>query len=226
MNDGAVTAPKPIDPAEVKATCKRLFFWLRQHGETTAATVAELVDLVDEQGLPRSKNKLTRVIVEGVLVAWGTHLVATRVTARRAIAELRLFRPRLKGLLEALSEMDRDLDAQGLEPEEPSYAELGSGVSKAVEAVSRRLETRDDNRRVPTSVAQWRRFTGTLAHSLRTSGMLWADIARLLPQRNSKQPTTAERLRKRAERLKKTRPGGERKKKRIGRSGAPKRPIS
>ena len=219
-----MTAPKPVDPAEVKATCTRLFLWLRAHGETPVRTAAELVELVDERKLPRPKDRLSRVVLEGLIVAYGTHMVATRVVARRAIAELRSFRPRLKGLLEALSEMDRDAVAQGLEPEEPSHAHLGVGVLKAVEAVSKRLETRDDTRRVPTSQAQWTRFTGTLTHSLRTAGMSWADIAKLLPERNSKQPATKDRLRKRAERFKKTLPGDRQKKKRRGRSGAPERP--
>ena len=59
---------------------------------------------MDERKLPRPKDRLSRVVLEGLIVAYGTHMVATRVAARRAIAELRSFRPRLKGLLEALSE--------------------------------------------------------------------------------------------------------------------------
>src|SRR3954468_14907846 len=53
VNDGGVTAPKPIDLAEVKATWTRLFRWLKKRGETTAATVPELVELADEGKLPR-----------------------------------------------------------------------------------------------------------------------------------------------------------------------------
>ncbi|HKO49978.1 MAG TPA: hypothetical protein VJV79_19740 [Polyangiaceae bacterium] len=184
----------------------------------------DLVAQADERELPQLKNRRSRVVLGGMIVAYGTHVVATRAAARRAIVELRLFRPRLKGLLEALNDMDRDLAAQGLEPEDPPYAHLGVGLLNAVEAVSKRLETRDDTRRVPTTRAQWRQFTGTLAHSLRTAGMPWADIAKLLPERNSEQPATKDRLRKRAERFKKTLPGGQAKKKGRGRLGAPERP--
>jgi len=226
VNDGAVTAPKPIDLAEVKATCTRLFRWLKKRGETTAVSVAELVELSDERKLPKSKNPLTTVVIRGIIVAYGAYMVANRAAGRRAINELRLFRPRLKGLIEALSEMDRDLAAQGIDPEEPSHADLGTDLLRAVEAISKRLETPDDTQRVPTSVGQWLVFTGELAHSLRTSGMPWAEIAKLLPERDTKRPVVEDRLRKRAERFKKKLPGGERQKKHIGRSGAPKRPVS
>ena len=219
-----MTAAKPVDRSEVRATAVRLFRWLRRNGHTTAKNVEALVADADENGIRHPKNSPPGVITEALTVAYGAWTVATHAIDRKAIAELRLFRPRLQKLVRALTAVDLDFAARGLEAAEPTFAELGSRIVSAVNAVSQRLETRDDRKRVPTGKAQWKRFTGSVSHELRKLGMEWPELVSLFPDDPEKKGRTGERLRKRAARFKQRVASIKSDKKLHGRSGAPERP--
>lgn len=179
MDNGYVTARIPVSPPVVRALVKRLMLWLHANGHTQVRSVQQFLTTYAKSTDRHPRRSQAGIVIATLHAAFAALTVINRPARVRAITKLHVARSHVMGLHDELVTLDKQNAREVFDATDPGFAELGSNLLQALEAVADKLEIA---RGVdpPNSTASWTAFIGSFTRDLRKAGMTTEDAAKLV----------------------------------------------